>query len=57
MILVAARVAQLSRWVQLGLAVLCGAIGALAHAPFGFAPAIMIPLTAGFVLLLSLIHI
>ena len=51
MILVAARVAQLSRWVQLGLAVLCGAIGALAHAPFGFAPAIMIPLAAGFVLL------
>lgn len=51
MIPLAVRLVQLPRWAQLAFAVLCGAFGALAHAPFGFAPAITIPLAAGFVLL------
>ncbi|MEP1962198.1 apolipoprotein N-acyltransferase [Tateyamaria sp.] len=51
MIALSARIAQLPRWALLGLAALCGAFGALAHAPFGFVPAIVIPLCAGFVLL------
>jgi len=47
----AARFAALPRRAQLGIAVLGGAVGALAHAPFLFAPAILVPLVMGFVLL------
>ena len=47
----AARFAALPRRAQLGIALLGGAVGALAHAPFLFAPAILVPLVMGFVLL------
>lgn len=39
------------RWGYLALALLLGAFGSLAHAPYSFEPAILITLVAGFVLL------
>ena len=47
----AARFATLPASVQLALALVAGAAGALAHAPFLIAPAILVPLVTGFVLL------
>lgn len=45
-----ARVSVPLRWRYILLALAFGAFGALSHAPFDFAPAILIPLVAGFVL-------
>ncbi len=47
----AVRLADVPPWGQVALAVLAGAVGALAHAPFDVAPAILVPLVTGFVLL------
>lgn len=47
----AALFAGVPRWGLLCLAVLAGACGAFAHAPFDIVPAIVVPLATGFVLL------
>lgn len=51
MIQITARLAALPRWALVVLAVASGGIGALAHDPHAFAPAIFVPIIMGFVLL------
>ena len=51
MIQLAERLAALPRWASAVFAFAAGGIGALAHDPFAFAPAIFVTLVAGFALL------